>query len=280
MPLFMHGKNRKLKNSYQKNKENLKMIYHSTVRNPQIPTGKTDPVQVCIPREGSARTRMLLCDWESGVPEYPVQQGNEEFIFYILEGEGSISSENAKLELKKDTFVYLPSHCTWQLESSKDKPLKHLLFSALLNREPSTHRQSKIVNDIMGGRRYEFGSNSTILVLDRAEAEQCETTVVSWPPHNRGAMVAHNDKEQTFYVLSGSGNVTVDGETRKVSPGDIIFVPFNTPHTTEAGDETLTYLCINTIVAEKKYTTFDEMYHLVIGDRMRRWKEKDDSVGL
>ncbi len=256
------------------------MIYYSTYKNPQIPSGKTNPVQLCIPREGTARTRMLLFEWESGVPEYPVQQGNEELIFFVLQGEASIFSGVNKMELREGAFVYLPSHIAWQLESSKEKPLKHLLFSALLDREPSTLRQPKIVNDIMGGRHYEFGSNSTTLVLDRAEAEQCEATVVSWPPHNRGAMVAHNDKEQTFYVLSGSGNVTVDGETRTVGPGDIVFVPFNTPHTTEAGDETLTYLCINTIVAEKKYTSFDEMYHLVIGDRMRRWKEKDDSVGL
>ena len=93
-------------------------------------------------------------------------------------------------------------------------------------------------------------------------------------------MVAHNDKEQTFYVLSGTGNVTVNGEIKNVCPGDVVFVPFNTPHTTEASEEVLTYLCFNTIVAEKKYATFDEMYHIVIGDRMRRWKEKDESVGL
>jgi quercetin dioxygenase-like cupin family protein len=93
-------------------------------------------------------------------------------------------------------------------------------------------------------------------------------------------MVAHNDKEQTFFVLSGTGHVTVNGETKEVHPGDIAFVPFNTPHTTEASDVTLTYLCFNTIVAEKKYSTFDEMYHLVIADRMKRWKEKDDKVGL
>ncbi|MBE0652386.1 MAG: cupin domain-containing protein [Bacteroidales bacterium] len=256
------------------------MICDNTGKNQKIKSSTPEPIQVCIPREGTARTRMLLCEWKSGIPDYPVLQGNEEFICYVLEGEGSISSENTKTELRKGTFVYLPSHIDWQLESIKDKPLKHLLFSALLNREPSTQRQPKVVHDIMGGRRYEFGSNSTILVLDRAETEQCETTVVSWPPHNRGAMVAHNDKEQTFYVLGGSGNVTVDGETRSVSPGDIIFVPFNNPHTTEAGNETLTYLCINTIVAEKKYTSFDEMYHVVVEDRMRRWKEKDDSVGL
>jgi quercetin dioxygenase-like cupin family protein len=221
-----------------------------------------------------------LYEWNSGVPEYPGIQGNEEFIFYVLEGEGSILLVNTKMELREGTFVFLPAHVAWKVESSKDKPLRHLLLSIPLNREPSTLRSPKIVYDLMNGKVYDFGSNSTILVLDRSEAEQCEATVVSWHPNRRGAMVAHNDKEQTFYVLSGTGNVTVDSKTKKVNPGDIVFVPFNTPHTTETSDETLTYLCFNTIYAEKKYASFDEMYHLVIGDRMRRWKEKDDSVGL
>jgi len=71
--------------------------------------------------------------------------------------------------------------------------------------------------------------------------------------------VAHSDKEQTFYVLSGSGNVTINNETEKVFPGDVVFVPFNLPHSSEAFEETLTYLCFNTIVTEKKFATFDEM---------------------
>jgi hypothetical protein len=37
---------------------------------------------------------------------------------------------------------------------------------------------------------------------------------------------------------------------------------------------------MNSIVGGKKYATFDEMYNLVAADRIKRWKAKDDSVGL
>jgi quercetin dioxygenase-like cupin family protein len=120
----------------------------------------------------------------------------------------------------------------------------------------------------------------TLKVMDSAETDQCEVTVVTWLPHHMGAIVAQNDREQNFYVLSGSGYVTVDGETKEVKPGDVIFVPFTTPHTTEASDQTLTYLCMNSIFGGKKYTTFDEMYNLVAADRIKRLKAKDVTVGL
>lgn len=236
-------------------------------------------VEVCVPGDGTSGTTMTYYQWDNEKPGLSGET-DKEYVFYALEGKGSIWVGDTKTEVSKDTFVYLPVKTSWKVESSPEQPLKHLLLTIPVNQESSSPRNLKVVNDIMQGKVYEFGSNSTILVLDRAETDQCEVTVVSWPPHQRGAMVAHNDKEQTFYVLSGSGNVTVDGETKEVKPGDVVFVPFNTPHTTEASDETLTYLCFNTIVAEKKYSTFDEMYHLVIADRMKRWKEKDDKVGL
>ena len=255
------------------------MIYFDT-REQQTESDITNALQICIPAELTSRTKIFFCKWNSDEPDFESTPDNKESIIYVIEGEGSILLADNKIELREGVFVFLPSHLAWKLESSQQKPLKHLLLSIPLFHKPLYSQSPKIVKEIMNGRIYDFGSNSTILVLDRSDTEQCEATVVSWLPHQRGAMVAHNDKEQTFYVLNGTGNVTVKGETQKVTPGDIIFVPYNTPHTTEAGEETLTYLCVNTIYTEKKYASFDEMYHLVVGDRMRRWKEKDDSVGL
>jgi len=62
--------------------------------------------------------------------------------------------------------------------------LRHRLLSALLNNPPAktSERKPKFVDNIMNGKQYDIGFNSTILVLDRAEAEQCEVTVVSLPP--------------------------------------------------------------------------------------------------
>jgi len=102
---------------------------------------------------------------------------------------------------------------------------------------------------------------------------------VSWPRGSKGAMVSHPEKEQTFFVLAGRGKVTVGEETRPVGVGDVVFVPWKAPHTTEAGDEELTYLCLNTHVVETKEKSFEEMYQHVAPGRIARWKSGDTVVG-
>jgi quercetin dioxygenase-like cupin family protein len=93
-------------------------------------------------------------------------------------------------------------------------------------------------------------------------------------------MVSHSEKEQTFFVLEGSGEVTVDGETRPVTVGDVVFEPWKAPHKTKAGpDGPLIYLCLNSIVTEKREATFQAMYDRVAAGRIARWKSGDTTVG-
>jgi len=112
------------------------------------------------------------------------------------------------------------------------------------------------------GQCFDFGFNTTILLLDRIETERCEATVVIWPSGNKGPVVAHKDKEQTFFILSGNGWVTIADKTMLIKPGDVIFVPQNIPHTTKTGNKELSYLCLNTFI--KKYDkSFAKMFKRV-----------------
>jgi uncharacterized cupin superfamily protein len=94
-----------------------------------------------------------------------------------------------------------------------------------------------------------------------------------------GAMVAHKEKEQTFFVLSGSGKVTIGSETSDVRAGDVIFVPWNTTHTTAAPDVELTCLCFNSLVVDPPDRSFAESYERVARGRIARWKSGDPTVG-
>jgi len=91
--------------------------------------------------------------------------------------------------------------------------------------------------------------------------------VVSLPAGNKGAGVVHEDREQTLFVLSGTGSATVGGETEQLKAGNVVFVPRNTAHGIEAGREDLTYLCLSTIVDTDKYSSFEEMYNASTGER-------------
>jgi len=273
-------------------------------------------ITVLIDRSCTARAELELNTWAPGHDGPPHQHEAKEQVFFVVAGNGTIRVGDETFSVQPRDFIYVPAGVVHQTIATGPGPLQYLLFNAFLNEDkeghatfaehiaavkdlrraqadrqdaaagggtavlPATARRGKHIRDIFGVKMYEFGSNTTHLLLDRAEAERCEVTVVSWPAGNKGAMVSHSEKEQTFFVLEGSGEVTVDGETRPVTVGDVVFVPWKAPHTTEAGaDGPLIYLCLNSIVTEEREATFQEMYDRVAAARIARWKSGDTTVG-
>ena len=97
------------------------------------------------------------------------------------------------------------------------------------------------------------GLNTIKVVIDRSETRRTEVGFEKFragligPPHK------HEEKEQVYLMMSGSGWVTVDGEKRAVSKGDIIYVPANAVHQTIASpDEDLDYLLFNSFFNDDK----------------------------
>ncbi len=226
----------------------------------------------------------------------------KELNIIVASGSGEIEIDGELVQLEKNNMFYVPATTVFQLINNKSEALELIVFSAFLTDDKegctsfteyysktkasranllvkSNEFKPKLIRGYQNYKKYEFGSNDTYLLIDRAEAETSETTVVSWPAHSKGAMVSHSEKEQTFFVIDGTGWVTIDGETKPVQPGDVVRIPFKAPHTTEAGNDTLTYFCMNTIVTEETEPTFDEMFHRVIEGRLKRWKSGDTSVG-
>lgn len=97
------------------------------------------------------------------------------------------------------------------------------------------------------------GLNTIGVVIDRSETRRTEVGFETFraglvgPPHK------HEEKEQIYLMMSGSGWVTVDGEKRPVSKGDVIYVPANAVHQTIASpDEDLQYLLFNSFFNDDK----------------------------
>jgi len=213
----------------------------------------------------------------------PQKHNDKEQIFYVTSGEGNIKIGGQEYKAKEGSLAYMPAGTIYQIINTGKESLIYMLFNI---HDPEKNIQSdkkvipaKYFSNIQNGPKYEFGSNSTILLLDRKETNRCELTLVSWPAGNKGALVAHKEKEQTFFVLNGKGWVTIANETEKVKPGDVIFVPRNTPHTTEATDVELSYLCMNALPGEIQDESFDEMYKRVASARIKRWKSGSKEVG-
>jgi mannose-6-phosphate isomerase-like protein (cupin superfamily) len=73
------------------------------------------------------------------------------------------------------------------------------------------------------GEKVEGADRNTItLLIERNETNMLELALIRWPEGSKGAMAAHKDKEQTFFVRSGRGQVTIDGHTEEILPFSIL----------------------------------------------------------
>jgi quercetin dioxygenase-like cupin family protein len=97
--------------------------------------------------------------------------------------------------------------------------------------------------------RYQFPTHINDLVMDRSEARFSEVFIVVIEPGKAPPLHVHNDTEQIFYVIEGSGRLTIGKEDQKnhsVRTGDIIRIPLGEWHSIEADSgEILKYVAID-----------------------------------
>jgi mannose-6-phosphate isomerase-like protein (cupin superfamily) len=271
-------------------------------------------VTVLVDRSQTELTEVGWNSWRKGLEGPPHSHDAKEQIFYVTDGQGEVVVGKVCYPVEPGSLIYVPPSVIHQTIVSGDAPLSYFLFNAFLNANKEGHasfadhiekvkqvrrqqaqsqqaavagaeargvsdRPGKHVEDIHQGRVFDFGSNTSTLLLERNDTRRCEVTLVTWLRGNKGDIVAHKETEQTFFVVSGQGQVTIGNETRDVGMGDVIFVPWNTPHMTAAPEVELSYLCFNTMVIELPDKSFAESYERVAGDRIAQWKSVDVTVG-
>jgi len=243
-------------------------------------------ITVLIDRSETELTEVGLNEWRPKLDGPPHKHNAKDQIFYITSGEGIVKLGDKEYKVKEGCLAYVPTGIVHQTITTSNEPLCYMLFNVFNNKEKEGHasfadhiekvkqirkqqaetgsagvgevkldceiKPSKVFADILSRKHSESGSNSTIILLDRNETNRVEFALVSLPAGNKGTMVTHKEREQTFFVLNGKGWVTIGNETEEVKPGDVIFVSRNTPHTTEAGDVELSYLCMNAFSGETK----------------------------
>ena len=102
--------------------------------------------------------------------------------------------------------------------------------------------------------RYRYPTHVNDLVLDRVEAATTEVFVVVLEPGEAPPLHQHDDAEQIFYVLDGTGVLTIGepAEQFGVKPGDVVRIPPNTLHSIKCDSAiTLRYLSVDAFVGAK-----------------------------
>jgi quercetin dioxygenase-like cupin family protein len=79
--------------------------------------------------------------------------------------------------------------------------------------------------------RYRRDGITSYLLVSKTTtgARYITTTLVEMQPGGRQHLHRHNT-EQSYFILSGQGVMTVGKETKTVKTGDTVFIPSNAPH--------------------------------------------------
>ena len=106
---------------------------------------------------------------------------------------------------------------------------------------PAVHVRSREQAD-----PFTTADGSTIRVLLDAEvagAENQSLAEATLAPGQATERHYHRDSEEIYVVLAGAGEMELDGERRRVGPGDAILIPRRAWHQIRAGDDELRFLC-------------------------------------
>lgn len=287
------------------------MIVRNYKEGQQLDVAGLNKITVLLDRSESEFTEIGHNEWRPNLDGPPHKHDDKDQIFYITSGVGIIKMGDKEHTVKKGCLIYVPGGIIHQTITTGDEPLCYLLLNIFNNSTKEGHgtfeehiekvklirkkqadtqsvgdglystnsRESIFFQNLDAGKIYEFGSNKVKLFLERNQTNRNELVEVIWKPNCKGAIVSHPDKEQSFFILEGEGNVTIGNETKPVKPGDLIFVPRNTPHTTKTGASELRYLCLNSMIDNVKDTSFDDMYQRIAQSRINRWESKSDVIG-
>jgi quercetin dioxygenase-like cupin family protein len=290
------------------------MIHRYYQKGKKLDVAGLNRITVLIDRSETELTEVGWNCWRSGLVGPPHKHDDKDQIFYVTSGSGLVRLGGDEREVEPGNAVYLPAGLVHQTITRGRDPLCYILFNIFNNPGKEGHatfadhiekvkhirrrqadsgradvegkilksaqsKPARFFEDVFDHRTFDFGTNLTILLLDRTETNRCEFVVVEWPPKSRGSMKAHNEKEQTFFILRGHGTVTVGNETEAVKPGDLVFVPRNAPHASEAADEPLTYLCLNSIVIKSRGSGFKSVLKRFMPGRIARWASGSGQVG-
>ena len=84
-------------------------------------------------------------------------------------------------------------------------------------------------------------------LIDRTTSPitQCSLAEETLPPGKAVTPHHHEVLEEIYYILSGSGVMTIDAESHEVSAGDAIYIPKHHRHTlTNTGNEDMKILLV------------------------------------
>jgi quercetin dioxygenase-like cupin family protein len=135
----------------------------------------------------------------------------------------------------------------------------------------------QIVFDTTQVKRYSFPTHINDLLIDRAQSNFSEVFMVIVEPGKSVHHHKHTDTEQIFYMLEGSGILSIGEEKKEfaVKPGNVVRIPVNTLHSirTDSTNQLIRYLCVDCFGSKPKEASWDEHVKAVCKEKGYNYDE-------
>ena len=174
---------------------------------------------------------------------------NREQLYYVIEGRGELVCGEVQCEIEQGDLVYLPSGTFHQVSNPNEQWLRHHVINMSVDGDGGLFKKKNWnevlpLSDGQGAVRWHIagpegedhvGCLRGLTFVDRETIQPTRHTVER----------SYSDLEQIYYILSGTGSITANGESRNVREGDAIHVPPSTTYfLANTGKTWLTHLII------------------------------------
>jgi quercetin dioxygenase-like cupin family protein len=253
------------------------MIHRKNQTGQKLDVAGLNEITVLVDRSETELTEVAMNAWTPGLDGPPHAHNRKEQNFLVTAGQGTVKIGSETFPAEPGDFFYVPAGVVHQTITKGRDRLVYFLFNAFLDADKEGHatfaehialvketrRQQAAAQraDVSApvetgappprpGRRIATAGLTApaTVILPRGETERCETVHHRLPAGARLALAADGGKEQTFYVLAGTGRITAGRDTAAVSAGDVVFIPRHTTGAIEAGPDGLQAVSFGTVV--------------------------------
>lgn len=233
---------------------------------------------VLIDRSETELTEVAINSWSPGLDGPPHFHDRKEQNFLVTSGRGRVIIGIESFSAEPGVFFHVPAGVTHQtINLQKDQRLDYFLFNAFLASDKEGHasfadhiskvketRRQQAVAQKAGsddaatspsasarGKRVVLKdcSGPRSVLLDRTESSRCEAVLFTCQPGERAAAEVDATKEQTLFVLEGSGRVAAEAGSWNMTAGHVAFVPRASGMEIVAGERGLRMVSFGAVVA-------------------------------